>query len=473
MKNYLKLSLWNYFGYGVSLLLSLIRVKLLTSIFSVYEYGSLNQIITSASFVIFLTSLNFGNSMVRLSSGVEEKERIDFLFTANITQIFFQLIVIFLCFPLKGKIILFLTGNNDAPNLFLFISLYILLMNIKGQLLNYIVCQGNYIRRVISEIAVAALELLLIAVIVYKFRTIDSLIISFSLSIVIFYVVYSIIYKFWFFKGRFVKEKLMSMLRFGLPLLGSSIAISIIPVSNSYIINYFRGLSDVALYNVATRLPTMIEMIYTCLCLVLLSRLSVLYDSNNFERVNYWINLLMRLYLFLSLIAGIIFTINGSALIRLLTNENYIFPSLPFLLSLFIVKSILYGAFLIYGKLLELVKFTKWLGICWFIIMIVNFILGVIFIPKMGILGSAIASIISLLAGILIGIKKKVNFVIWDVPFVRYLLLFVLLLTISYLLASRGENILINIVCTVSLIIMATICSMTIKLIRKVDFKNE
>jgi O-antigen/teichoic acid export membrane protein len=334
------------------------------------------------------------------------------------------------------------------------------------------VCQGNYIRRAISEALSAGIDLLLIIIIVIKIRTINSLVLSVSLSIIVFYVLYSIIFKFNIFKGKFDKEKLKVLLQLGLPLFIGSIATMAMESANGYIINFFYGLAEVGLYNISRRMPSMIELIYNSLCLILLSRLSVLFDSGNLDRVNYWMNLLMRMFLFLALIVSIVFVSSGQVLIRVLTNKNYIFDVLPIVLCLFTARSILYGALLIYGRLFELTKATKWLGFCWLIVMLFSLAFNTLFIYKWGILGSAIGDLLALTIGFLIVRIKKIAFIIWNIPLKRYFFLYLLLVFVSCLSAIYIENMIKNIITTIGLVIIAFFFSFFFKLVKFAYLKN-
>jgi O-antigen/teichoic acid export membrane protein len=185
-------------------------------------------------------------------------------------------------------------------------------------------------------------------------------------------------------------------LSFGLPTIPSMLSYWIVDSSDRYIIGILLGTAFVGYYNPGYSLGSLIMMLIAPLSIILIPVLSKYYDENSIDKVRNLLKYSLKYYLAISIPSVIGISLLSKELLMILTTPEIALKG--FMITPFTALSALfYGLLVIFSQIIILKKETKIMGTAWLIAAIFNIILNLIFIPYFGILGAAIATLISYL----------------------------------------------------------------------------
>lgn len=190
-------------------------------------------------------------------------------------------------------------------------------------------------------------------------------------------------------------------LDFSLPTIPGNIAAWVSSYSDRYIIGYFLGVASVGVYSAGYNLVSIILMLISVFGFVLPPTLSKLYDEGKIDELK--ILLTYSLKYFLAVAIPFVFGVSilSEPILRIfstpeMASQNYVVvPLLALSLLLVGVASIICNTLILTMK-------TKVISAIWIISALVNLGLNIILVPRLGIEGAALGSLItfSLVCGI-------------------------------------------------------------------------
>ena len=183
-------------------------------------------------------------------------------------------------------------------------------------------------------------------------------------------------------------------LNFGLPTVPGNVAAWVVASSDRYVIGYFLGAASIGVYSAGYSLGSLIMMPAAVLGFVLPPALSKLYDEGRMDEVK--IHLSYSLKYVLALAIPFVFgaAILAQPVLRLfstaeIAGQGYLIPPLVALSTLF------YDAYVVIAHILVVSKKTKVMGLIWIIAGVVNLGLNILVVPRWGILGAALTTLIA------------------------------------------------------------------------------
>lgn len=190
-------------------------------------------------------------------------------------------------------------------------------------------------------------------------------------------------------------DMIKSLIVFSVPLLSTSILLSIMTWTDTLMIGYFRLPEEIALYNAAYTIASLLSVIINSLGFIYLPVIAELYGKNDIKELKNAYNTTTKLCFTFTypLFFGII--IFPEIILNTFFGTAYTNAAIPLqiLASGFIFNSY-FG--LNYHTLITIGK-SKFLMYCSLIGATLNIILNILLIPTMGIVGAALASISSFL----------------------------------------------------------------------------
>jgi len=201
-------------------------------------------------------------------------------------------------------------------------------------------------------------------------------------------------YRKWQIKISYFSKKLLKdFFRYGMPLMGVSVASFILVAADRYMIQYFLTTNDVGVYSAGYNLSN--ELIQFPLVILLLAAYPIIMET--FEKKEKETRLLLNkiLAVYFIFLAPIVFGITVLA-----KNITYILLGSGFQASYIILPWVSMGVFCFgltqyFYKPFELKKQTKKLLYIVILAAVFNIILNLFLIPKFGIIGAAYATLIS------------------------------------------------------------------------------
>jgi len=183
------------------------------------------------------------------------------------------------------------------------------------------------------------------------------------------------------------------LIYFGLPVLFYSVSGMVFGYIDTILLTLFRGLEEVALYNVA--LPTAnalasFGLIFTSLLLPLVSELWAKKDS---DRLTKGINLLYKNLFIILVPISLVFIIFSELILKILFGVEYIGASFVFRVLILGVIFISYSS--LNGSILSGIGKPKVYGSITGVMVIFNLVLDLILIPKYGLNGAGISTLFS------------------------------------------------------------------------------
>ena len=241
------------------------------------------------------------------------------------------------------------------------------------------------------------------------------------------------------------------ILKYSIWFIFSPVVANLFRYTDRWMLNKFLGLKDVGIYSVGLNITQVVFMFGMITGNILMPNLSVFWERGERERVNFFLNLGIKLNLFFLLIlAGIIFFFKES-IISLFYGEIY--SKSVQVVNILLIFSLLTSILWTIRGYAGLIEKTYIPLICNLLGVISNIFLNYILIPHYGIIGAAIATtvsfgfivIITFFWFVLEGFKIKLNTVLACLlPFVFLLhdlitILFFLFL-LSFFIIDREEK---------------------------------
>ena len=196
-------------------------------------------------------------------------------------------------------------------------------------------------------------------------------------------------------------------LSFSLPTIPASISAWVVASSDRYVISYFLGATSVGIYSAGYGIGSIILMAATVLGFVLPPTLSKLYDEGRMEEVKTHLRYSLKY-----LLAATIPFVFGAAILAEPVLRIFTTPEIAskgyFVVPLVALSTLFITAYMPISHIIVLRKKTRIIGTIWVVCALVNLGLNVLVVPRFGILGAAITTLIAY--GLALGLTTYYSF---------------------------------------------------------------
>ena len=372
----------------------LILIPILTKTLGAEGYGIWAQVIVTISLITPLVTLGLSSAMIRFLAAERDRREIQEGFYSSSVLIFLvSLLASALLFIFSEPIAASLFGG--ATEVVKLIAVIIPIWNLDTALFSLFTAFNQMKRYSIFRIAETFGEVGLIAYMVLS----DFGILGAVISLLIIRVAMILIMGVLVIREIGVKipdfSKLKSYLHFGLPLVPSTIFAWIAASSDRYVIVYFLGIAPVGIYSAAYNISqAAIYMFLAPISFVLFPTLSRLYDDKKMEEVKTHLSYSLKYFLMFAIPVAFGVSILAKQILAILATSEFV-PTGSVVIPFVALSTVLSGIYSIIGIILILVKKTKIYGLIWGMAALTNLSLNIVFVPYIGIMGAAIATLIT------------------------------------------------------------------------------
>lgn len=382
----------------VTFLLGLIQLPLLTKTLGAHDYGIWTQVSATVGLIIPLTCLGLGNALIRFLAAEKDKEEIQEGFYSIVSIIFLTNLVaaaaVFIfAHPLATKFF------DGAVRIVRITAILVLLSPVSSQYLYLIRAFQQNIKYCIFTIAESVSQLGLIVCLVLNGYGILSVVLSMVvIKFIIFFILFfSIKRQIGIKRPHF--RRLKEYLSFGLPFVATGISSWVVNLSDRYVIGFFLGVTSVGIYSAAYGIGWLSYTIVTVIAFTLAPALPPLYEEGRMSEVKTHLSYSLKYFLAITIPFVFGAAILDEPVLRLFTTAE-IASQGRFVLPLVALAALLWGIHQIIYPILGLVKKTKILAPIWAVAALVNLGLNILVVPRMGILGAAITTLIACSLGL-------------------------------------------------------------------------
>ena len=372
---------------------SLIMLPLLTKNLPVSEYGVWVQITVTIGLVPAVALLGLPYSMVRFLSSAKGRE--------NIQEIFYSMAAIIALAGLAASVAIYLLAEPIASALFdgrLIIVQYLSILVFLECLISIPFTYFRSVQQIKKysafNFAKVFFSLLLVIYFVLSGKGILGAVIGLLFAdILIFLAMISFVVSdvgASFPKFQNIKEHLA----FGMPTIPGNLSSWIVNSSNRYVIGLLMGTTFVGYFSPGYTLGNMINLFIAPLSFILPAALSKHYDEHETEEVRTILGFSLKFFLALGIPAAFGLSLLSRPILSVLSTPEI--AAQGYMVTPFMALGALFlGAYAIVAQIMVLEKNTALTGKIWIIAAILNLVISFLLIPYMGIIGGAIATLIS------------------------------------------------------------------------------
>lgn len=197
-------------------------------------------------------------------------------------------------------------------------------------------------------------------------------------------------------------SKIKEYLSFGLPTVPGNLASWVVASSDRYVIGYYLGATSVGIYSAAYGLGSLMIMLVGVLGFVLPPTLSKLYDEGKMEELKTHLSYSLKYFLAVAIPFVFGAAILGKPVLRLFSTAE-IAAKGRFVVPLVALSILFYGAFAVIAHILIVAKKTRITGLIWIAAAVVNLGLNIVAVPRFGILGAALTTLIAYSLALAVG----------------------------------------------------------------------
>jgi O-antigen/teichoic acid export membrane protein len=404
----------------------LIRIVLARNL-TVAEYGLFFAFFTLISFLGVFIGLGTGDALVRYIPEFIAKKKHDKIKNAVIITI---IVTIASMIVIGAGLLIFsdflaehyFKNSMAVPALFLFIIMMFVL-NLKGILRwVYQAFQNMRLFSLIYLVENIFILMLLLCFFAFKkniFTASYAYIFAYLLVLIIFSPLAFKTLNFSKHKTLLKKELFTKLLRFGIPIMVSSIGGMIIVYTDTLVLTYFRSMQEVGIYNVVVPTAMILQFFATSVATVAFPMVAELWARKKHDYLESGLKMLYN-YSFIFMVPAVLIAFSFSeTILRLMFGEQYIGGALT--MQILLISIIFLGLHSITSTILvgigKPVISTKILleGA------LINLGLNLLIIPSLGIVGAAISSLIAYAYVALRCIFKLKHFIHVDIPWPDWL----------------------------------------------------
>ncbi len=376
-----------------SKLIGIILLPLFTSLLTPAEYGILSIIEVSSQILMVVFSLNIHNAMLRWAAVEEdEEEEKSIIFTAFFGLILFGVFVSAAFIPFSRYFSVLFFNNLKFSDYFT-----ILFLTSSFGILNFLPLTLFRLKEksirfsVLSTVRFTIVLLLDIYFLVYLKMGVKGIILSQLIGqIVLLIISLPFILKNISFKINF--GLLVEMIRFGLPLVFSSLAGLALTLGDRYVIKFMKGDESVGIYSLGFKIAGIINVFIVQA--FHLSYVPIAFKKLTEEGNKRFYSKTLTYYVFILVISALFISSFGRGIVHIMARDKNYWASfyvVPILSFMFVFKGIQY----IFSLSFQFAKKNSYNVLVVTISAVLNLILNIILVKYFDFIGAAIATIIA------------------------------------------------------------------------------
>jgi O-antigen/teichoic acid export membrane protein len=370
----------------------IIVLPILTKILTIQEYGIWSLIVVTASFVPMLVLLGLPNSMVRFLAPVKNKDEIrEGYYSIALAVLSADLVVSLFLLLFAQMIAANLLSNNRTVALLLPLITFVAAYNYLPQTYFRTFQQAkrystvSLLQAFSYVILVAAFVVLGLGLTGAAFAYLINLLLIALLST--YYVLRDI--------GVAMPSfaKLGAYLKYGLPLVPSSLSSWALSVSDRYIITFFLSVAWVGYYSPGYQLGWTISLLATPFTILVPTALYEHFDANRIAEVKTIMRYSVKYFLAVAVPAAFVFSVLSKPILLVLTTPAI--ATNGYLITPFTaLSSVLFGVWGIIVTVLTFEKRTRIIGTIWILGAVLNIGLNLALVPYFGIMAAAVTTLL-------------------------------------------------------------------------------
>ena len=371
----------------------LFLLPILTKTLGVHDYGIWIQIVVTISLIAPFATLMLPGAMVRFLAGEKNKKEIQEGFFSTSVLVFFismsfSILLIILSEPFAENLL------GDGKDLIKIVALIIPIWSLNLVFLDFFRTFQQIKTYAVFTILEAYGDVALIAYFVLSGYGIFGAVLSLLIVRAFLFLIMGclIIIQIGVKLPNF--SRLTDYISFSLPILPSALSAWVVSSSDRYVIGFFMGAVFVGFYSPGYAVGSIINMYIGPLAFILFPVLSKMYDEKKYEDVKIYLRYSLKYFLMLAIPSAFGLSLLSKPILMILSTPEI--ASQGYLITPFVaVSALLYGAYVIFTQIINLVKKTKITGAIWMIAAVLNLGLNIVVVPYIGILGAAITTLIA------------------------------------------------------------------------------
>jgi O-antigen/teichoic acid export membrane protein len=437
----------------------------------VQDYGLYVQFTVTISLIMSFATLGLPYAMVRFLSSVKDRKQIqDDLFSSIGLIAAFSILISLILIAFSESLAKVLFENNRY--LVIILAVIIPIDCIANALNNMFRVYQEVKKYVVYGLLKTYIEIAIITIIAfYGYGMIDiALSILVVRSIFLLIILMIVVPPLGTGIPRFSRMK--DYLKFSLPTIPSNLSSWIINSSDRYIIEIFMGLTYVAYYNPAYNLGSLIQMFMTPINFVLVSLVAKYFEENKIDMLKELFKYSIKYYLLFAIPAFFGLSILSKQILTLIATpemaeNSYLvvpFSALSYLIMGFGGVSLGFACYLRKKTHIDMIN--------WILIAAINIGLNLFLVPRMGILGAAIATLAASLIGYAFGIYFAFKYFDFEIDYKSIAKIIIASLIMSAAISNIHPDGLLTIIITIGIaVVIYIVLIIPMRLITKEEIR--
>ncbi|MHB8337442.1 MAG: lipopolysaccharide biosynthesis protein [Ignavibacteriaceae bacterium] len=397
----------------------------LYSIFlSISEFGVLGILEITMSIFVEVINLGLGPALVMLNNAQEySAKKRSALFTIFLTSVFICALFIIAGEITVGYISKYFGDPKDF-NLYLRLSIFIIVLRVLNNLMfdKLRADERSTLYTVLSLIKLTVTLGLTIYFVAYAKYSVTGVLYAYilgeGLTFIILFPFISVQ-----MQPRFNPSIMKVAVRFGVPLIFTSIAMMILNVSDRYILKYFANYATLGQYDLGYRIAGVLNMfIIMPISLALMPMAYKMYQKDGDKR---YFSKMMTYMTYMLVWAGMSLSFFSKEIIQMFAHNPDYWPAYR-VVPVIVFSYVFFGMRMIASIGLYLTKKTKYVAYTTIIAAVVNIALNFVLIPKYGMMAAAYTTLAAFVVLYIISDRIAAKF--YNIPFENLKLFFVILL---------------------------------------------
>ena len=400
----------------ISTLKGFILLPILTKALGAELYGTWALILVTISLLAPLCTLELGFAIVRFLGAEKDKEKVSkgfssiFIATSLIALATSILLVVF-----SKSLAIAIFGSIDATFYIKISASLIFLAAIDQIMLDYFRAFQQMERYAGILILQTIGELILTAYLVLSGFGLFGAI----MSLLIVRFVVSVIGFLWITSQIKISTPSLSVIKpylpFTLPILPAALCYWLINLGDRYVIGYFMGASAVGVYSASYGLGSLVAFFFAPIPIALFPAITNLYENNKIQELKTHLGYSLKFFLMFAIPAFFGLSILSKSILRTLTTSEFVGGFM--IVSIVALATVLFNCSGINNMVLTLFKETKKSAVIYGISASINVILNIILVPIIGIIGAAIATLITFMIHLFVVSTISFKRVSYDIDF--------------------------------------------------------
>ena len=385
---------------------SIILLPLITKTLGAHDYGIWAQVHVTMNLVVGFVGLGLPYAMTRFLPAKTNREEIQEEFYSVLWLVFLVTLVVSIVLIAAAD---FIAGAffGGATGIVRITGLIILVSSLQTVFLSLFRALRQMKRYALFIIANTYVQIGLIAYLVsngYGILSVVLVVLAIT-TIILLVLLFSIKSQIGIKRPHF--HRIREYLSFGLPTIPASISAWVVASSDRYVISYFLGATSVGIYSAGYGIGSIILMAGGVLGFVLPPTLSKLYDEGKMEEVKTHLSYSLKYLLAVTIPFVFGAVILAEPVLRMFTTPE-IASQGYFVVPLVALSTLFTTAYVPIAHIIILVKKTRIAATIWIVCALVNLGLNILVVPRWGILGAAITTLIAY--GLALGLTTYYSF---------------------------------------------------------------